>query len=145
MFRLIITLLLVLHAATMIACTATQHARDVRRAQDGDRVTVGTVQKEINIGMAAATVAAVLGSPNIVTTDDDRQETWIYDKIATDITYARSNGSIVGLLFGGSGAGVATGSRSSGASSTSQRTLTVIVKMDGDNRVRDFSYHTSRF
>lgn len=145
MIRLLITPLLILHTTMMIACSATQHASDVRHAQDGDRVTVGTVQREIDIGMAAATVAAVLGSPNIVTTDDERQETWIYDKIATDITYARSNGSIVGLLFGSSGAAVASGSRSSGASSTSQRTLTVIVKMDGDNRVRDFSYHTSRF
>ena len=49
---------------TLVGCTASQHVKDVR-AEDSDRVTVGTVQKEIIIGMSAADVAAVLGSPNI--------------------------------------------------------------------------------
>src|SRR5229473_3244885 len=39
-----------------------------------DRVTVGRVQKEIRIGMSGAQVAAVLGSPNIVTTDEQHRE-----------------------------------------------------------------------
>ena len=41
--------------------------------------------------------------------------------------------------MGGSGNG------SAGAASTSQKTLTVIIKFDNDKRVRDFAYHTSRF
>ena len=126
-------------------CSATHHAADVREADDIDRVTVGTVQKEIVIGMSAADVAAVLGSPNIVTTEEERQETWIYDKISTDVTYSRSSGTIVGLIFGSSGGGAGVGSTSAGSSSSSQRTLTVIIKFDGNSRVRDFSYHTSRF
>jgi outer membrane protein assembly factor BamE (lipoprotein component of BamABCDE complex) len=126
-------------------CSATHHAADVREADDVDRVTVGTVQKEIVIGMSATDVATVLGSPNIVTTDDQRQETWIYDKISSDVTYSRSSGTIVGLIFGSSGGGAGVGTTSAGSSSSSQRTLTVIIKYDGDNRVRDFSYHTSRF
>mgnify|MGYP001825210709 FL=1 len=133
-------------AALLVAgCGATHHAADVREADDIDRVTVGTVQKEIRLGMSAADVATVLGSPNIVTTDDQRQETWIYDKISSDVTYSKSSGTIVGLIFGGSGGGAGVGSSSAGSSSSSQRTLTVIIKFDGDNRVRDFSYHTSRF
>ena len=95
--------------------------------------------------MSAANVARVLGSPNIVTTDDERRETWIYDRISTDVTYSRSNGTIVGLIFGGSGGGLGLGSKEAGATSTSQRTLTVIVRFDDENWVRDFSYHTSRF
>ena len=95
--------------------------------------------------MSAADVATVLGSPNIVTTDDQRQETWIYDKISSDVTYSKSSGTVVGLLFGGSGGGAGVGSSSAGSSSSSQRTLTVVIKFDGDNTVRDFSYHTSRF
>ncbi len=129
----------------LAGCTATQHADAVRSADDADRVTVGTVQKEIRIGMSAADVAEVLGSPNIVTTDSERRETWIYDKISSEVTYSRSSGSIVGLIFGGSGGGAGIGSASSGASSSSQRTLTVIIKFDEDSQVRDFSYHTSRF
>ena len=126
-------------------CSATHHATDVREADDIDRVTVGTVQKEIVLGMSAADVATALGSPNIVTTDDERQETWIYDKISSDVTYSRSSGTIVGMMFGSSAAGAGVGTTSAGSSSSSQRTLTVIIKYDGDNRVRDFSYHTSRF
>ena len=126
-------------------CSATHHAQDVRAADDTDRVTVGTVQKEITLGMSAADVAAVLGSPNIVTTEEERQETWIYDKISSDVTYSRSSGTVVGLIFGGSGGGVGAGSSDAGSTSSSQRTLTVIIKFDTNSKVRDFSYHTSRF
>jgi outer membrane protein assembly factor BamE (lipoprotein component of BamABCDE complex) len=125
-------------------CTASDHVKDVR-AEDADRVTVGTVQKEITIGMPASDVAAALGSPNIVSTDEERRQVWIYDKIATEVAYSKSSGTIVGLIFGSSGGGLGAGSASSGATSTSQRTLTVIIKFDEADRVRDFSYHTSSF
>ena len=49
-----------------------------------DRLTVGKVQGEIKVGMPASQVAELLGSPNIVTTDDKRREVWIYDKVSTD-------------------------------------------------------------
>jgi outer membrane protein assembly factor BamE (lipoprotein component of BamABCDE complex) len=140
------TIILAALAALLAAgCSATHHAADVREANDTDRVTVGTVQKEIVIGMSAADVASVLGSPNIVTTEEERQETWIYDKISSDVTYSRSSGTIVGLLFGSAGGGAGAGSTSAGSRSSSQRTLTVIIKFDGNSKVRDFSYHTSRF
>lgn len=137
--------LAVLASLLTAGCSATHHASDVREADDVDRVTVGTVQKEIRIGMSAAEVAEVLGSPNIVTTDDQRQETWIYDKISSDVTYSKSSGTVVGLIFGSSGGGAGIGSTSAGSTSSSQRTLTVVIKFDGDDAVRDFSYHTSRF
>ena len=43
------------------------------------------------------------------------------------------------------GAGSVGASGSAGARSTSQRTLTVIVKFDEEKKVRDVAYHTSRF
>lgn len=135
----------VLIAVVTAGCSATHHAEDVRAAGENDRLTVGTVQKEIRIGISATDVAVILGSPNIVTTDDGRLETWIYDKISTDVTYSRSSGTIVGLIFGGSGGGAGVGSTNAGSTSSSQRTLTVIIKFDANNSVRDFSYHTSRF
>lgn len=136
----------ILAAAMLVSgCSATQHAADVRAADDIDRITVGTVQKEVRIGMSATEVAQVLGSPNIVTTDEERRETWIYDKIATDVTYSKSSGTIVGLIFGNSAAGAGSGSKNAGSTTTSQRTLTVIIRFDDDDQVRDFSYHTSRF
>src|SRR5512134_3439103 len=116
---------------------------------EGDKLTVGKVQREIRVGMSGADVAQVLGSPNIVTTDEERREVWIYDKIATDRAYSTSSGGIAALIrgFGGSAAGgVGAAERSSaGAASTSQRSLTLIIKFDTQKKVRDFAYHQSTF
>ena len=131
-------------ALILTACSVSQHRQAVSD-DTTDRVTVGVVQKEITIGMSGAQVAEVLGSPNIVTTDEARRETWVYDKISTEVAYSRSSGSIVGLIFGGSGGGLGVGSSSSGASSTTQKTLTVVIKFDESDQVRDFSYHASQF
>lgn len=130
-------------------CSASQHARSVREAQDGDRLTVGTVQREIRIGMSGAGVIEALGSPNVVTTDENRREVWVYDKIATESVHSASSGGIAALIFrplGAAGAGgLASGDYSSGASSKSQRTFTVIIKFNEQRTVRDFAYHTTRF
>ncbi len=103
----------------------------------GDRVTVGTVQKEIRVGMSGAEVAAAMGSPNIVTTDELRRETWIYDKISQQVTRSSAGGYGTLILIGGSS--------QSSSLNRSQRTLTVIIKFDEHGMVRDFAYHTSRF
>ncbi|MSQ91654.1 MAG: hypothetical protein EXR87_01795 [Gammaproteobacteria bacterium] len=128
--------------------TASQHRAEVEKPA-GDELTVGTVQKEIRVGMSGAEVAAVLGAPNIVSTDEERREVWIYDKISTDVAYSSSSGGLSTLILGGGGsvAGGVGGSanRGAGASSTSQKTLTVIIKFDNDKKVRDFAYHTSTF
>ena len=149
MKRLFVILGLVITSISLSGCqTAGEHRAAVQDGS-GDRITVGKVQKEIRVGMSGADVAQVLGSPNIVTTDEERREVWIYDKIATDRAYSTSSGGIgvLVLAFGGSAAGGGGGSANSsaGASSTSQRTLTVIIKFDKENKVRDFAYHTSRF
>lgn len=128
--------------------TVGQHKAAVQE-DSGDRLTVGKVQREVRVGMPSADVASTLGSPNIVTTDEERREVWVYDKIATDRAYSSSSGGISTLVLGfgaASAGGVGAGVNSAaGASSTSQRTLTVIVKFDRDGKVRDFAYHTSRF
>ncbi len=133
-------------AAVLVAagCSATQHRAEVRD-DSAERVTVGTVQREIRVGMPSSDVAAILGAPNIVSTDAERREVWIWDKISSDVSYSRSSGVIAGLVVGSSGAGAGGASKSAGASSASQRTLTIIVKFDDDGRVRDFSYRTSSF
>lgn len=116
---------------------------------EGDRLTVGKVQREIKVGMTGADVAQVLGSPNIVTTDEERREVWVYDRISTDTAYSETRGGVLALVLagGGSAAGAAapTYQAGAGARSTTQRTLTVIVKFDKESRVRDFSYHASQF
>ena len=132
--------------------SATQHRQEVSNPE-ADRISVGKVQREIRVGMSSAQVVEVLGSPNMVTTDEKRREVWVYDKIATDHAYSTSSGGISALILGGApvGAGVAGGgigsgfSRGAGASSTSQRTLTIIIKFNEQNKVRDFAYRQSSF
>ena len=125
-------------------CAASHHLGEVRD-DTAKRVTAGTVQREVKIGMSGAEVIEALGSPNIVSTDENRHEVWIYDKISTENVQSSSSGGIAGLVFGPVGGALAGGSISSGAASTSQRTFTVIIKFDESGKVRDFSYHTSRF
>lgn len=142
-------LLILILAGVFFSCQNAGTHKAVVQDDSEDRLSVGVVQKEIRVGMSGAEVASVLGSPNIVSTDEERREVWIYDKIATDRVYSTSSGGISALILGwgsdaagGLGAGM---SGSSGAASTSQRTLTVIIKYDHDGKVRDFSYHSSRF
>jgi outer membrane protein assembly factor BamE (lipoprotein component of BamABCDE complex) len=132
--------------------SAHQHYQQTHGAQER-QMTVGTVQQEVRKGMSAADVAEVLGSPNIVTTDSEGREVWIYDKISTDVTYSSDAGGAGVLLLIGAAAGdVLSGglgsgrySRSAGAQSKTQRTLTVVIKYDEQKKVRDFAYHASRF
>lgn len=74
-------------AALLAACAGAP-------GSDADRnLTVGTVQKEIRVGMTGAEVAEVLGSPNIVSTDENRNEVWIYDKISSQTVQTDTRGS----------------------------------------------------
>lgn len=143
-------ILLTLLSLTLIqGCkSASDHRRDVRD-DTGEKVTVGKVQAEIKTGMSGAEVVAILGSPNIVTTDEERREAWVYDKFATETAYSTSSGGVNILVLGFIGdvlAGGAPSSNSStGAASKSQRTLTIVIKFDKNKKVRDFAYHSSSF
>lgn len=122
--------------ACATGCMAGSHRAAVSNEDKGS-LTVGTVQREIKVGMTNAEVVDVLGAPNIVTTDEQRRENWVYDKISTEKAYSNSSGYGTLLLIGGEG--------SSGASSTTQKTLTIIIKFDENGKVRDFAYHASKF
>ena len=124
-------------ASVLVGCSAARHAASTQKGLQGDRLTVGTVQREIKKGMSGAEVIEALGSPNIVSTEEQGREVWIYDKIATDKIYSRDSGGGTLILLGYQ--------RSAGSSSTSQRTLTIVIKFDHQKKVRDFAYHTSRF
>lgn len=131
--------------------TAAQHQRQLGSAADR-AMTLGTVQREIRIGMAQADVAEALGAPNIVARDSAGAETWIYDRMATEVTYSHDSGGagIIGLVIGAGDvlSGGATGGtyqRSAGATSSTQRTLTVVIRFDGKGRVSSTRYHASSF
>ena len=113
----------------LIACEADYHARRVREGADEQRLTVGLVQREIKRGMSSAGVIEALGSPNVISTDEEGRQVWVYDKMATDVVASGSSWLVL----------------TSGAASKSQRTLTIVVKFDEKEHVRDFAYHATRF
>ena len=103
-------------------------------------MTLGVVQKEIRTGMSQADVAAALGSPNIVTKDGAGRETWIYDKIASEASFSQDAGG-TGLILSLLG----VYSRTAGAASSTQRTLTVVIRFNEKSEVESFTYHASKF
>jgi outer membrane protein assembly factor BamE (lipoprotein component of BamABCDE complex) len=129
--------ILVITGILLQSCTTVAEHQKSVQDNSNDRVTVGSVQREIKIGMSGADVATALGSPNIVTTDEERREVWIYDKFSSDVSVSESDGYGTLIILGSTA--------KTGARSTSQRTLTVIIKFDKDKKVRDYSYRTSRF
>ena len=117
-------------------CSAAYHAHELHSERERE-MTLGIVQKEIYRGLSQADVAEALGSPNIVTRDSAGHETWVYDKTATEASY--SNSSVYGSVL------IVGVARNAGASATTQRTLTVVIKFGDDGKVESFSYHASRF
>ena len=111
-------------------------AKDMNAAKgEGDNLSIGKVQKEIKVGMSSSDVVSVLGSPNMVTTDDKRRESWVYDKVSTESMGSASTGRSFFWL---------PADRNAVASRT-QKTLTIVIKFDEKGMVRDFAYNTSKF
>ena len=131
------TICLALACVQVTGCmSAADHAAALHSSRDRD-LTVGLVQKDIRYGMSQSDVAASLGSPNIVTREDNGNETWIYDKIATEASRSSDSGGWTILLAGSN--------KQAGASATTQRTLTVVIKFDHERRVSNFTYHSTKF
>jgi outer membrane protein assembly factor BamE (lipoprotein component of BamABCDE complex) len=124
------TAVFLLLAATGLACQSTPPPDEGAPSKN---LTTGVVQREIRKGMSGAEVAEALGSPNIVTTDEEGREVWVYERFARDVQ-TKSSGYFVIFVYG-----------ESGKSSGSTRTLTVVIKFDAQKKVRDFAYHASTF
>lgn len=159
---------LVFSVIVLVGCAQT-HVAEVNNDKLNNNLTVGKVQREIKTGMPGAEVIAMLGSPNIVTRDRNKSEVWVYDKISTNYAFSNSSGKIALTLFdwksreaahpevifganqilGGARAVAQAGGteygRNAGATSINQRTLTIIIKLDNNGLVDDFTYHASSF
>jgi outer membrane protein assembly factor BamE (lipoprotein component of BamABCDE complex) len=121
----------------VLMVSACKHPTNAGPDGNARNLTVGTVQGEIKIGMPASDVVAILGSPNIVTTDEKRREVWVYDKVSSNrVDTANSIGGSI-IIFGGSSA--------QSESTSTQKTLTIIIKYDEQKMVRDFAYNFTQF
>jgi outer membrane protein assembly factor BamE (lipoprotein component of BamABCDE complex) len=149
-----ISILLSLLTFILTGCTtpAYKHHASLHSSKERE-LTVGVVQARLYKGMAAAEVAEVLGSPNIVTQDSSGDETWVYDKIASEASYSNDSSSTTGLLGAGGDTGntlilgglLSSYNKNAGAYGKTQRTLTVVIKYNQQKKVKDFSYHSSKF
>lgn len=115
------------------SCSSHRKDKDSKVSQ----FTLGEVQLKIKKGMDQTQVAQALGSPNIVTQDSEGRNAWVYDKMSSNVEYYNKNGGFW-LVLVGSG-------KTKGGASSSQNTLTVVIKFDKDNEVENVTYHSSRY
>lgn len=93
--------------------------------------------KEICQGMTQSTLAAVLGSPNIITKDQNGTQTWIYDKITREVAFRQDPDGQWLILEGYE--------RSAAARDKTAKNLMVIVKFDEHECIEKVSCHSSKF
>ena len=76
----------------MTGCQPAYKHQESLSSSKEQEFTLGVVQKEIRKGMSQAEIVIALGSPNIVTRDKSAQETWVYDKVASEVSYSQDKG-----------------------------------------------------
>lgn len=129
------TLLVALACATLSACATPAPAPVDQR---NSALTSGNVSMNLKVGETTqAQVLEVFGAPNIVTMDGARNTVWSYQRHATVAQASGSSNYWTIVLTGGA-------NQAAGFSET-QRTITLIIKFDGNNVVSDFRSRTSDF
>ena len=116
--------------------------------ENPNKLTLGKVQQTLKKGMSQGEIVVALGSPNLVTTDGEGLETWVYDKLSTEVSSSskKKGFNILGGAVGSKlGVGASAGSSSKNSnSSTSQKTLTVVLKFV-EKKLETFTYNASSF
>jgi outer membrane protein assembly factor BamE (lipoprotein component of BamABCDE complex) len=123
--------------ASLLVLAGCAGERPESRAPVEEKLTLGSVQRDIRPGMGQDEVAARLGAPNIVSGDVSGKETWIYDKVASE-THHDDGGVGGGFLFFG-------GYHDHADRTHVERTLTVVIKFDPQKKVESANYHSSEF
>lgn len=134
---LILTLMFAMPSFAVLHSAKVTKNKEITTPLKEQELTLGVVQRDIKIGSTQDEVATALGSPNIVTKDADDKETWIYDKVSSISSYDEK-GFGVGIILAGY-------AKAKGSQQTVQKTLTVVIKFDKNNKVDSFTYHMSKF
>ena len=95
------------------------------RKIETQKITLGNVQMVVKKGASSTDVIQALSSPNIVTSNKDGTETWVYDKISTEAESASGSNSAVSV--------------------TSTRTMIVVIKFDQEHRVDNVQYRQTSY
>ena len=95
------------------------------RQVETQKTTLGNIQRIVKKGASNADVIEALSSPNIVTTNNDGTETWVYDKVMTEAeTTSGINGSVM---------------------VKSTRTMIVVIKFDKNSKVDTVQYRQTSY
>ena len=105
------------------------------RSMETQRLAVGAAQM-LKVGSTSERVIELLGSPNVVTNNEDGMETWVYDKISKEIEVVRTSDG--GWLF-------TPKQQQSVVSVVGERTLIVVIKFDKDQRVSNVRYRQTSY
>lgn len=108
-------------------------------------LTLGAIQRSMRTGMSPAEVLDSAGSPNLVTRGRNGRESWVYDRFATETSEEGFQVGGGGMGGGGSFLGALGLGGGRKKSSTSQRTLMLIVTFGPDGTVESFTYRSSKF
>ena len=138
------------------------------------RLTAGKVQQHVSKGMFSTDVVKALGSPNIITKDKTGKTTWVYDRVSTyhsktngGLNFVRMNANDF-VITGGIVAGTAAALSNSNPTNflisaaaiglatlinvqgdyeykTEQKTMTIILDFDENDKLVNFSYMYSSF
>ena len=120
----------------LLVCLSCTH-NPIQEQQKTEKITVGKAQSQIKKGMSGGEVAKTLGSPNIVSTDENGHEVWVYDKISSSVSQSSSQSGIWLIL--------ASVGQEDSKRTSSQKTLTIIINFDKERKVKSLSYHSSSF
>jgi hypothetical protein len=123
--------------------------KEVRHSPDNiNKLTLGKVQQTLKKGMSQGEIIVELGSPNMVTSDANGLETWVYDKLSTEVnsnSQKKSFNLLGGVIGSKIGVGATAGSSSKNSNtSSSQKTLTVVLKFI-EKKLETFTYNASSF
>ncbi len=117
-------------------------------------LSYGTVTSQVQKGKTTQMdLLQIFGGPNIATTDRDGIETWVYERTATQTdvqanSQAAQGAASLGAFFkyvNVQAGGSVERSVSASSTSSSVRSLTVIVKFAADKTVADYSVRASTF
>ena len=138
------------------------------------RLTAGKVQQNVSKGMFSTDVVKALGSPNIITKDKTGKTTWVYDRVSTyhsktngGLNFVRMNANdfvITGGIIAGTAAALSNSNPTNFLISaaaiglatlinvqgdyeykTEQKTMTIILDFDENDKLANFSYMYSSF
>ena len=135
--------------ATFLLLFLSHCEKEVRHSPDNiNKLTLGKVQQTLKKGMSQGEIIVALGSPNMVTSDANGLETWVYDKLSTEVnsnSQKKSFNLLGGVIGSKIGAGATGGSSSKNSNtSSSQKTLTVVLKFI-EKKLEIYTYNASSF